>query len=262
MSNVLKSKNNNAPLRIIFTNSEPAETNDNEVWVNNIDELKKIMYFMNNEVEVIFDEYMQKNHHDIYSQFLSGNINEINNDLVWDYRDPQVAIDVIKKIPLSTYTVNCLESNPSRIEKKYVHKKDGKNVFISLAEKQGNMFCFLGFPDIAEIQIDHDSDHFDGIKIFEVSRQASIASMILDGFPFDAINILTKNTIHYKKFIEKKQPYFIQTLPMVQTNGGYLYCAFAIIQNKKLCAYGYFAGIGYTTKDEYLKARRGGSYSK
>lgn len=250
------------PFTIFFSASQNTQLNKNAVSVDNLNELKRLLYCIGNNSTIIFDDDTKALHPNIYSSYTSGKILEICNDINWNYNDPEEVIQLIKKIILPTYILENLGANPSPIKKEYVHKQNQKNVFISESNQFGNIFFFKGFSGIPEIQTDHESDHFDGIKIFEVSRQASIAAMALNGFPLDAINILTKNSISFKKFIDKNMPYYIQAIPMVQPNGGYLYCAFSIIQNNDICAYGYFAGIGYTSKEEYLKIRKRSANSK
>ena len=232
---------------------------ENEIWVSDVPELKKIMYCIGNSSTIIFDDRMKETYPDIFSVYSSGNISALLEDLKCGYKEPEDAVNILKKIPVPMQIPDNMGSNPQAIEKKYVHKDNSENVFISVPEQIGNLFYFQGFPEIPEIQIDHESDHFDGIKIFEVARQASIAAMALNGFPLDAINILTKNAISYKNFIDKNIPYYIQTLPAVKPKGGHLYCAFLIMQSGKTCAYGYFAGVGYTSKEDYLKIRKRGN---
>lgn len=250
------------PFTILFSTSLNTQSKKTEISVDNLKELKRLLYCIGNNATIIFDEETKALHPDIYTNYTSGKIIDICNDMDWNYNDPMEVMQIIKKIILPTYILETLGNNPSQIKKEYVHKQNQKNVFISEANQFWNIFFFKGFSEIPEIQTDHESDHFDGIKIFEVSRQASIAAMALNGFPLDAINILTKNSISFKKFIDKNLSYYIQAIPMVQPNGGYLYCAFSIIQNNNICAYGYFAGIGYTSKEEYLKIRRKSTNSK
>lgn len=238
---------------------EPKLLGKNEIWVSDVAELKKIVYCIGNDSSIIFDDQMKRAYSDFYSAYSSGNVHALLEDLKCGYKEPDDAVNIIKKIPVPMQILDDIGNNPQAIEKKYVHKDHSDNVFISVPKQIGNLFYFQGFPEISEIQTDHESDHFDGIKIFEVARQASIAAMALNGFPLDAINILTKNAISYKHFIDKNIPYYIQTLPAVKPKGGHLYCAFSIMQNSKTCAYGYFAGVGYTSRDEYLKIRKRGN---
>lgn len=263
MLNNLRQEEKLTPLfQIHFTNSISNTLDPNDVVVNNITELEKLIFCIGRNSNIIFDEQAKFAHPDIYSLCAAQKYDEIIKELVCDFKEPQEAVDILKKIPLLEYIPHIIGPNPQPIPKEYVHKNYNENVFISTSERVGNLFYFQGFPDIPEIQTDHESDHFDGIKIFEVARQASIAAMALKGFPLDAVNILTKNTISFKRFIDKTEAYYIQTLPAVQPNGGYIYCAFIIFQNYQACAYGYFAGIGYTEKSKYIKIRKGGSEKK
>ncbi len=245
--------------KIYFTHMEPKPLGENDIWVNDVTELKRIMYCIGNDSNIIFDEQMKKIYPDVFSMYSSGEVHTLLEDLKCGYKEPDTAVDILKKIPVPMQIPDNMGNNPQAIEKKYVHKDHSENVFISVPKQIGNLFYFQGFPEISEIQTDHESDHFDGIKIFEVARQASIAAMALNGFPLDAINILTKNAISYKNFIDKNIPYYIQTLPAVKPKGGHLYCAFSIMQSGKTCAYGYFAGVGYTSREDYLKIRKRGN---
>lgn len=245
--------------KIYFTHMEPKPLGKNEIWASDVSELKKIMYCIGNSSTIIFDDHTKETYPDVFSVYSSGNIPALLEDLKCGYKEPEDAVNILKKIPVPMQIPDNMGNNPQAIDKKYVHKDHSENVFISAPEQIGNLFYFQGFPEISEIQIDHESDHFDGIKIFEVARQASIAAMALNGFPLDAINILTKNAISYKNFIDKNIPYYIQTLPAVKPKGGHLYCAFTIMQSRKTCAYGYFAGVGYTSKEDYLKIRKRGN---
>ena len=108
---------------------------------------------------------------------------DIFNDLKWSYREEDEVLDIIEKIPLpenlskSSLKINKDDPEPERIDPAYVHKSNKENVLLSKPYQYGNMFYFNGFNKSAEFNIDHSSDHLEGIIIFEAARQAGIAAV-------------------------------------------------------------------------------------
>ena len=182
-------------------------------------------------------------------------------DLKWSYREEDEVIDIIERIPLpKTFNKSLLKIHPNdpepeRIDKEYVHKHNQGNVLISRSYQCGNMFYFNGFTKSSEFNIDHSSDHLEGIIIFEAARQAGIASVHLTGISLSGKIVLLKTNIQYKSFVELDEPYLIHTIPVIRQKGGYFYIAFTIIQNGNTCATGYLGGLLYKDKESYIKHR-------
>lgn len=177
------------------------------------------------------------------------------NNARWNYRNPQEMYDISTKIPISSEIVETLAKSNTPIEKHMVHKQNGDNVLISEAINQGNVWYFKGFSDIAELNSDHLSDHVDGIKLFEALRQATLASLHLNGLQHNGVVALTNFKIDYLKYVELDEPYFIQAIPACEKDGGAMFCVFNIIQGERVVTKGFLGAYTYRSKEIYLEKR-------
>jgi hypothetical protein len=222
-------------------------------------EVELLLLSLGEEATVMMDEQARKlcNVWDWYGRTYS----DIFTNLKWSYREEDEVLDIIERIPLPKTLNNSFlkihrdDLEPERIDPEYVHKSKKENVLISKPYKLGNIFYFNGFPKSAEFNIDHISDHLEGIIIFEAARQAVIASIHLTGVPLTGKVVLLKTIIQHKKFIECYEPYLIHTIPVIKQRGGYIYVVFNIVQKGNSCATGYLTGILYKNKESYQKFR-------
>lgn len=186
---------------------------------------------------------------------------DVFTDLKWSYREEDEMVDIIEKIPQpqilseSFLQIHHDDPAPERMDQEYVHKTNKENVLVSQPFQYGNMYYFNGFHKSPEFNIDHSSDHLEGIIIFEAARQAGIAALHLAGAPLSGKIVLLKTNIQYKRFVEFNEPYLINTIPVIRQKGGYLYVVFNILQDGASCATGYLSGLLYKDKDSYIKHR-------
>ena len=206
------------------------------------------------EVSVIINEKLRKLYSDVWDWLNGHTYAEVFHNLKWSFREEEEVIDIIKRIPLPR--IHNVYSEQARINQEYVHKMNSESVLISQLYKCGNMFYFKGFTKSQEFNIDHSSDHLEGIIIFEAARQAGIASIHLTGIALSARIVLLKTIIGYSKFIEPYEPYIIRTIPVIKPKGGYIYVVFDIIQKGNTCATGYLAGFLCKNKESYSKFRK------
>jgi hypothetical protein len=172
----------------------------------------------------------------------------------WNYRDPSKLYELSKRIDFSkTIEKTLLQKDP--IDAHYVHKKHEENVMISEAVKVGAAWYFQGLSKMAELNSDHISDHIDGIKLFEIFRQATLASFHLNGLHFEGVVALTQSDIEYFKYIEPDEPFYIQAIPICKPDGGAMYCVFEAIQSNTLVASGYLTAYTYRSKEIYQEKR-------
>jgi hypothetical protein len=229
--------------------------------VSNRREIELLLLCLGEEANVIMDEPACKLYPDIADWLLHRTYSEIFAGLKWSYREEDEVMDLIEKIPLpktlsdSFLKIDRNDPEPARIGQQYVHKLNNESVLISKPYHCGNMYYFNGFKNSAEFTIDHCSDHLEGIVIFEIARQAGIASAHLEGMPFNGAIIILKTAARYLKFIECNEPYLIRTIPGYKQKGGVGFCVYHIIQNGKSCVVGYFSVIAYNSKNAYNKFR-------
>jgi hypothetical protein len=247
---------------IIFDGSGFAG-NDNScvIPVKSRREVELLLLSLGEEAGVIMDEQARKLYPDVWDWLYGRTYSEIFTDLKWSYREEDEVVDLIERIPLpgnlsdSFLKIDNEDPEPERIDKEYVHKTNQENVLISKPYRCGNMFYFNGFSKSAEFNIDHGSDHLEGIIIFEAARQAVIASVHLAGKPLSGIMVILKTTTRYTKFVECGEPCLICTIPVIKQRGGYSFCSYNIVQKGYSCATGYITGIVYKTKEAYKKFR-------
>ena len=175
--------------------------------------------------------------------------------LDWDYREPKEAYAVIERISMPVEIERLLKEKNERISKEYVHKVNEGNVLISSPERLENMLYFKGFNYSDEIKSAHNADHLDGIKLFEVARQATLAAFHTMGVTFEGVMALTTSCVDFKMYVELNQPYYVQIIPACKPDGGCMYCAFAMIQNGKVNASGYIGAYTFRNREIYLNRR-------
>jgi hypothetical protein len=224
-------------------------------------EAELLLLCLGEEASVIMDQQACRLYPDVSDWLHHRTDSEIFSGLKWSYREEDEVMDIIEKIPLpkdlgySLLKIDRNDPEPDRIDREYVHKLNNESVLISKPYHCGNMYYFNGFKNSAEFSIDHGSDHLEGIIIFEIARQAGIASAHLEGMPFSGAIVIVKTSTRYQKFIESGQPYLIRTIPAYKQKGGVGFCVYQIIQNGKSCVIGYFSVIAYNTKNAYHKFR-------
>lgn len=231
---------------LIYRNTEEDNSklrNDNQIRFDSLRELELFSLILGQNIERIY----------------IGNSIQIDRAAVrearWNYRDPQEMYDLSTKIPISKLAINELKDNDVPIDRNMVHKKKSENVLISDGVSQGNVWYFKGFSEIAELNSDHISDHVDGIKLFEALRQATLASLHLNGLQHNGVVALTNFKIDYLKYVELDEPYFIQAIPACEEDGGAMFCVFNIIQNYEVVTRGFLGAYTYRSKEIYLAKR-------
>jgi hypothetical protein len=222
-------------------------------------EVELLLLSLGEEANVIMDKQARIQHPDIWEWLYGRTYSEICADLKWSYREEKEILDIIERIPLSksfndSYLKNC-NSEPKRINQDYVHKQLQENVLISEPYRIGNMYYFNGFKTSSEIRIDHESDHLEGIIIFEAARQAGIASAHLSGMPLSGAIVILENVTRYTNFVNYQEPYVIRTIPACKSRGGRAFCVYNIVQDGKSCASGYFSCFTYSSQKSYQKFR-------
>ncbi|HGD0581765.1 hypothetical protein JJB63_15260 [Clostridium perfringens] len=173
----------------------------------------------------------------------------------WDLKKPEEAHKLIREIPMPEYIKNTLTNSNTKISKQYVHKLNPNNVMISSPIVEGNIIYFRGYNEITEFNIDHNSDHLEGIKLFEVVRQATLASFHIMGVALDKIMVITSTKFNFKKLIELRIPYFIQIIPVCKKDGGAMFTVFNIIQGNNSCTDGFLQIYTFRSKESYEKKR-------
>jgi hypothetical protein len=224
-------------------------------------EVELYLLCLGEEAEINMDDRVRETYPEVWDWLNGRDTSEVFSELKWSYREEEEVVDIIEKIPAPPGLNQCFlkqhndDPDPERIEREYVHKTNEENVLISKPYRCGNMFYFNGFTKSPEFNIDHYSDHVEGIIMFEVARQAGNASAHLAGMPFTGTNIILKSFTRHTKFLEASEPYLIRTIPAYKPRGGVGYCVYNIIQNGKSCMAGFFSVIAYNSKDVYKRFR-------
>lgn len=224
-------------------------------------EVELLLLILGEEAGIIMDNQARLQHPDVWDWLSGCTYSEVLADLKWSYREEDEVINIIEKIPLpaslnkSFIKLSNDDPDPEPIDQEYAHKTHPENVLISKPYQCGNMYYFNGFTKSPEFNIDHYSDHLEGIIMFEVARQAGNSSAHLVGMPFTGANIILKTFTRHTKFLESSEPYLIRTIPAYKQKGGAGYCVYNIIQNGKSCVAGYFSVLAYNSKDIYARFR-------
>ncbi|MGE5557066.1 MAG: AfsA-related hotdog domain-containing protein [Bacillota bacterium] len=247
---------------IIFDGcSLDGNTSSCKIPVKNRREVELFLLSLGQEADVVMDDKARSLYPDVWNWLHGRTYSDVFSELDWSYREEDEVIDIIGRIPLpislnnSFIKIRIDDPDPERINQGYVHKKNQNNVLISKPYQCGKLFYFNGFNESSEFNIDHSSDHLEGIFIFEIARQAGIASAHLVGIPFSAPIIILKSTIRYKKYVECREPYIVRTIPIVRPRGGCSIVVYDVIQKGHSCVTGYLTGIIYKTKETYQRFR-------
>lgn len=261
MNTVMKEKEDvvlfggdNADYRVCFSPKENHSEYDIVVQERRMVEI--LLLSLGEKMSLSMDSQEQILNKDLFYDMYGKTAGEILSMPRWNYKKPEETVSVIGKIKMPEYMESMLTKNGMPIPKEYVHKIEEENVMISYPERYGNMLYFLGFNQTNEIISDHVSDHLDGIKLFEVVRQATIASLHVVGLPLGGVMTLTTSLIHFVKYVELSRPYFIQTIPVGKKTGGLSYVAFNVIQDGKSHATGYLGIYTFKSKKDYERIRK------
>ncbi|WP_297420048.1 AfsA-related hotdog domain-containing protein [Clostridium sp.] len=249
--------NKDAYYKAIIENEKDVELEAPDIIVNNKRELEVLLLSLGNNVTPIIDtknEITYRAYKDLFADLNEKNTSE---SFEWNYRNPQEAHNIVTRISMPDYIRDNLSGDISPISKEYVHKLNQNNVLISYPERFGNMLYFRGFKEAEELKSDHNSDHLDGIKLFEVVRQSTLASFHVMGVPIGKIMVLTSTRLDFSKLIELDKPYFVQVIPACKTDGGAMFTAFNVIQEGKSHANGYIGAYTFRSKEAYQSKRLG-----
>ncbi|HEX3048456.1 MAG TPA: AfsA-related hotdog domain-containing protein [Bacillota bacterium] len=224
-------------------------------------EVELLLLSLGEEVNVIMDEQARKLYPDVWEWLYGRTYSEVLTNLKWSCREEDEVFDVIQKIPLpktlcsSFLKLHDDDPMPEPIGQEYVHKVNPNNVLISKPFRCGNMYYFNGFDNSSEFNIGHNSDYWEELFIYEITRQTSIACAHLAGLSFEGALITIKTRIQYTKYLLNREPYIIATITAFKQRGGFCYCVFNLIQNGKSCITGYFIAFAYPTKHTRDKLR-------
>jgi acyl-CoA thioesterase FadM len=251
----------NRQYSIVYDGSSFGKDKENCIIpVKNRREIELLLLSLGEEATVIMDEQARKLCN-VWDWLYGRTYSEVFTDLKWSYHEEDEVLNIIERIPMpkaledSFLRLHRNQPEPESIGQEFVHKKNPGNVIISKPFKHGNMFYFNGFSRSAEFNLDHNSDHLEGIVIFEAVRQAGIASVHLAGVPLNGAIVILETTLRYKKFVECSEPYLIRTIPAIKQRGGYSYGVYNVVQKGQTCATGYFTGMVYKSKESYQKFR-------
>jgi hypothetical protein len=258
---VLNNKVNRQYILVFDRCSFKGYSNSSIIPVKNRREIELFLLCLGEEAGVFMDEQSRGMYPEVWKWLFGRTYPEVLRDLNWTCREEDEVIALIERIPLpevlseNSMLIHWKEFQPKPINREYVHKIHKENVIISHPYQCGNMFYFIGFKTSSEFNIDHFSDHLEGIIIFEAARQAGIASIHLAGIPLSGRIVLTKSVIRYKKFMDRSMPYIIQVIPAIKQRGGNSFGVYNIIQKDASRVTGYFTGMVYNTKKSYLGFR-------
>lgn len=137
-----------------------------------------------------------------------------------------------------------------RIDKRYVHKKNEKNVLLSSPIKYGNINYFYLFLDNEEFYFDHESDHVQGMLLMEAARQAGIVTVHLNGLDLQGKMNLTKMHTDFYNYVEIDEPISIRSIsnPVIFKEGKNninIFCMVNIIQFGRICTTTTFSSIAF-----------------
>lgn len=222
-------------------------------------EIELLLLCLGDEVNVVMNEKTRIEHQEIWDWLYERTYCDVINELNWSYKEELELVQLIDRIPVPKMLNNRFvqldneDLKLTPIDQRMVHKIDKDKVLLSEPYRCGNMIYFNGFKESSEFEIDHTSNHLEGIIIFEVARQAGIASGHLAGIPEEGTMIILKSFTNYTRFIENDKPYIIRTIPVIKKRGGYCYCIYSIFQNGHSCSNGYFSGVSFNSKKSYQR---------
>lgn len=221
------------------------------------DELAITLKILEDKVNVVYDQTFIENNKELYEKYSEKNNDEIARSVRWNYKDSQLTQKCFEKIPYNEEYEKFLVTN-EKIEREYVHKECQNNVLISKSYREASLIIYKGFLETGEILFDHTRDHVEGILLFEIIRQACVASTHLNGLNLDGVIIISNIDIKFDLFVEAKKDFYIRTLPVSKERGGQGYILFDLFQDGKKCLRGCFNGMSFANQGVYDKLRNRG----
>ena len=120
-------------------------------------------------------------------------------------------------VRIREWTAEFEHGPPPQLDKKWVHKHQLENAFVSRVEPIGE-----GHPDdfVAQLFLDsshsfffeHPLDHYPGLMLVEAGRQLGTAVAHIEyNVPLDAVFILNGLNIDFSSFAELDQPVFVNS---------------------------------------------------
>ncbi|GHU61754.1 hypothetical protein FACS189418_1950 [Clostridia bacterium] len=192
----------------------------------------------------------------LYQKYQVNNLAELIHQIKWNYKqDFKTLIRIIDHFPIPKEVEEQLRYTDDRIDQAFVHKKSHSNVLLSHPIRVGHTLFYRNFDQSDEFIIDHSSDHLEGIVLFEVIRQAGLASTHHCGIAMDGVSVILESDIQYQNYIELNVPYYTQCIPAIRSNGGIGFSVFRVIQNDMVCAKGFFRALVYKDRVAYEKQR-------
>lgn len=223
----------------------------NVILTNSEDEAEMILQLLGNNVQILDDEEL-KLHHSALRKKYENKVCDVlcERFYKWNYTDVSTVRNLFKKIP---FNYDCIEEldKKEKISNKMVHKKNKNNILISDYYQDGMVNYFRGFTSTEEIIFDHTRDHIAGILLFEVIRQAGIASTHLGGLNEDGIIVISDTYIQYSRFIVSSKPFYIRTISINRSQGGNGFFVYEVFQDNQICVSGWFTGISFINNDVY-----------
>lgn len=182
-------------------------------------------------------------------------LEKMKRNFDWEYLSPDSAYELINLVELPTELQHKMSLSTNLLDQKLVHKHDKTNVLLSNYQKFGNSIVFRGFDRWDELNSDHISDHVDGIKIFEIIRQATLASFHINSLNYDTAVALMNLKIEYIRFVETFTPFLVHIIPINKSDGGAMFTLFSIYQEGNLVAKGYLGTYTFRSKKEFSDKR-------
>lgn len=191
-----------------------------------------------------------------YQKYQVENLADFVDKIKWNYKlDYKMLLNIIDHFEMPNDVEKELNGRSVRIDKEYVHKKSQDNVLLSEPIRVGNTLFYKCFNQTSEFNIDHPSDHLEGIVLFEVIRQTGLASAHHSGVSLDGVIVILESDIQYLNYVELETPYYVQCLPVIRRTGGIGFLVFRVMQNGTICAKGYFRAFVYKNQATYAKLR-------
>lgn len=253
---VLNSKNDKNLYSIVFDPEN--ETGCNAILSANRRHAELLLLTLGDAANVVIKD--RETNPETWDWLYGRTYAEVLSELKWTYKEEQELLELIQHIPLPLdlaqkgIQVSKNDPQPQPIKREVVHKVNQGNVLLSNSYRCGNMLYFNGFTQSSEFNIDHSSDHLEGIQIFEVARQSGIASIHLSGIPLSSVIVVIKAETKYRNYIEKEVPIIVRTIPVAKF--GYTYVVYELIQNNKSCSLGCLSGIVYNSAEDYKRGRK------
>jgi hypothetical protein len=223
-------------------------------------ELELLLLCLGERSEVILDERLPEMQPETWKWLQGRDPCELLAEARWNYKEGAELIPVLENIPIP----ECIRkaeraglAGGARMEQAYVHKLHPGNVLIAPLGEQGRIQYFEGFADSTEFNIDHPSDHVEGIVVFETLRQTAIASIHLAGLPLEGRSIMLDAVLKYNHFVDGERPFFIRTIAVVRASGGNGYTVFELVQGEHSCVSGIFKSFSFKNREAYLRFTAG-----